>query len=137
MFCVFCVAKIFLKKFDFVLIAWFTMLLMCTPVNHPMENLFFQQFFHQFFTNFFISMRLFLSVRIFHDHLWEYFLFCENLFLSMVICENIFFFCENLFEPFLFVRIPSYLWSFVRIFENISLLFTTDVKISKCINTII
>ena len=96
LFCVFCVAKIFLQKSVFAS--------MCTPFNSPMEN--------YFLPFFFICMDLFLIVWIFYDHLWESFLFCENLIVSMFICENLFFFVRIFLNP-------SYLWESLPIYDGL------------------
>ena len=72
-----------MKRFKIVLIASFTLLLTCTPLNLPIENLFARTYFY-----------LWSSVRIFP--------FCENLlnlFLFMIICENLLFLWES-FESF-------------------------------------
>ena len=98
----FCKKKI--KRFKSVLIPPFSILLMCTPLNHPMKSY------------------LYALIFIYDHHLWGSFLFMgifsfyENLFLFMVICENLFFLWELFWiSSYLWssVRISSYLWSII------------------------
>ena len=112
LFCVFFRLKFLSKRFEIVLIASFIILLMCTPLNLPMEN-YFPIIQHQsFFTNllificmhlFYLSepilicQNLFLSVRTYF-HLCTLVFICENLFLSMIIFDDLFLLmiiCEN------------------------------------------
>ena len=77
--CVFVRSKSFCKKkkkknwLEIILIASFTILLTCTPLNLPIENLFVLTYFY-----------LWSSVRIFF--------ICENFFLFMIICVNLCFY---------------------------------------------
>ena len=105
--------KFLLKKFEIVLIASFTILLMCTPLNLPMENDFpiiqHQSFFYHIYlfssvcTYVYLSepvlicQNLFLSVRTYF-HLCALVFICENLFLSMIIFDDLsllMIICEN------------------------------------------
>ena len=70
----------------------FTILLMCTLLNRPIDN-------------------LFVRVTFTRNHLWES-SFYDNFFWIFFICENLFFLWK-LFESFLPVRISFYLWSSV------------------------
>ena len=77
-FCAFCACEIFLqkkiKRFKIALIPSFTVLLMSTPLNLPMES--------------------YLYTLIFiYDHLLKSLLFMRiflNLFLLMIICKSLF-----------------------------------------------
>ena len=84
-----------------------TILLTCTPLNLPIENLFIRTYF------------LWSSVGVFS--------FYGNIFC---LRESLFIY-DHLWGSFLFMRISSYLWSSVRIFsiyENL-FLFMISVKI--------
>ena len=69
-----CTQKLFVKKslLEIVLITSFTILLMCTPINPPIENLFVHTYFYMwssvrtssFYDNLFESLLI-------YDHLWE------------------------------------------------------------------
>ena len=107
----FCVAKISLKKSwncpEFVLIASFTVLPLCTPFNPLVQNYFLPIFFFYLHVPIFncvnilwlfvrissLSENLFFFLRIFLNpsYLWESLLMiiCENLFLFMIIYENL------------------------------------------------
>ena len=88
--CVFVLQIFLLKSLEILLIASFTMPLMCNPLNPPYGEL--------FFTNvFFICKLLFSTVWIFYDHLWESFFIYVYLWGS-------FYFCENFFKPSWSVR---------------------------------
>ena len=94
-FCVFCVAKSFLQKKEFILIASITMLLKCTLSTSLWRNYAWPYFY------------LWESLLI-HYHLRKSFLIYDYLWESLP-------FCENFFELFLSVRTSSYLWLSVRI----------------------
>ena len=124
--CVFCVAEMFLKKLEFVLIASITILLTCAPIKHLFKNLFSTKFSTNFFTAltyFYLCLlisiceNLFLSLNIF-SFLWESLLISENLFFSVRISSYLWepvLFCENLWEPFLFCE---NLWESFLFCEN-------------------
>ena len=104
-FYLFCAAKFFSKKFEFVPIALFTIPLMCTPIDTPIDSYFFYRIF------------LFSFVCTYF-YLLESLLIYDNLFLFRIICKNLFLFmmiCKNLFHLFSSVRNSFYLLSFVRI----------------------
>ena len=65
-----------------------TILLMCTPLKHPMENYFppTQRHFFSSPRNYF---HLWKSLLI-YDHLWESFLSHNHLWKSFFICQNLF-----------------------------------------------
>ena len=102
-----CCRNFFKNKQKSVLITSLTILLTCTSLNLPMENLF-------ACTYFYLSESLFIHDNLgesfllrksffIYDHWWESFWtlpVCGNLFLFMLICKNLFLFmfiCENLF----------------------------------------
>ena len=61
------------------------------------------------------SVRTFSSWQEFlliHDHLWESFIFCKNLLLVMIVCENLFFFVRIFLNP-------SYLWESLHINDRL------------------
>ena len=115
--------KIFLREINrekVVLIASIAILLIWTPLNPPMV----------FFT------------KLFYLHAPSF--KCVNLLWSFVRISS--FCCVNLFEPYLSVRISSYLWLSVRTSSYLwsswgsfktSFCFLVFMKLSKCMNTII
>ena len=102
-----CCRNFFKNKQKSVFITSLTILLTCTSLNLPMENLFACTYFY-LWESLFIHDNLgesFLLRKSFfiYDHWWESFWtlpVCGNLFLFMLICKNLFLFmfiCENLF----------------------------------------
>ena len=94
LFCVFCVAKGFLKNIEFVLLASFTLLLMFTPINPQWRIYFFINFFTNFFTNFSLAFTyyqqcafIFICLHSFSSA-FTYFYSYEPIFIS-----------QNLFLP--------------------------------------
>ena len=73
---------------------------MCTPLNSPMENLFFHQFFtnsiNNFISNFLFSRALFLFICT-YSHLWKLMRICENLFFPVRFFESVFFSAKTYF----------------------------------------
>ena len=126
LFCVFFVAKISLKKIwnclESVLIASFTILLMCILLYYYTTILssthLWRIIFYQLNTIF-----LLYALILIGENLFLFMIICENLLLTIIICENLFLFvkiyfylcalifiCENLFFSF-------YLWSSSKIFS--------------------
>ena len=148
-FCAFCVANIFLKKIELVFIASFTKLLMCTPPNSHLENLFFSAIFYQFFTNFFTKLLSIFTIfyqffhqiyqqiyyqiyhQFFHKFFWS--TFSSNL-PPIFLPHSLIFIYVHLF---LSVSISSYLWKSFLIDENLLELSLTFMRISKSMNTIV
>ena len=104
LFCVFCVAKLFLKKIwncpKFVLITSF-IILTCTTLNPTIEN-FFATNLAPFFCTTFIFENLFFSAKThFHlsvkisSYLSEPMFICIEIFLFMITCRNLFFCVKN------------------------------------------
>ena len=93
-FCVFCVAKSFLKKIWVCLDSLVYYSTDFTPINSLFKNLFSTKFsinFFTAFTSFHLHSLWFLSVRVssylwesllIHDHLWESFLIHDHLWES-------------------------------------------------------
>ena len=144
----FCIAKIFLHRtIEIVLIASFYSTTYVYPPQPAYRELFFTKFFYWHPPIFNCINRKCENFVIIYE-------FCVCVCVCVCVCacvcvrENIFLcVCENLIEPYLSVRISfclmlsvrifSYLCSSVIIFQNIFLLFTVFMKISKCMNTII
>ena len=83
------------------MITSFTILLMYTRFNHPMENYFLPNLTPIFF------------IAFIYFHLCALIFICKNFFLFMIVCENLFLFmiiCENLFFFVMIFLNPSYLW---------------------------
>ena len=104
-FVFFVVQKVFLKKFEFVLIASFTIVLIL-PLSTPYLRIYFSTNLVSIF-----SLHLLLFICICSDfYLLESLLICENLFLFMIIYENLFLFtiiCENLLEHLTFYKLEN------------------------------
>ena len=134
LWCVFRVRKFFLKKIfrlEIVLITSIIILLMCAPIDPPMESLFFTNF----VTNFFTTPTYFLCVCTYF-YLCNYLLICQNLFSSvrissylskpifiraylLIFVKTYFRLSKSIFicvHLFLSARISFFLWSSLRIF---------------------
>ena len=86
----FVLQKFFLEKFEFVLIASFTILLMCTTIDPLFKYLFFLPYLAPLFLLhliIFIWVHLFLSVRV-SSYLWESLLIYDRLWESFLIRDH-------------------------------------------------
>ena len=94
-FVFFVLEKFLLKKIELVLIASFTILVICTPLNPSIKIYFSPIFFFFACTYFDLWESLIIICKksfLIYDHLQEFFwtlLICENLFIFMIICENL------------------------------------------------
>ena len=101
----FVLQKVFLKKFEFVLIASFTIVLIL-PLSTPYLRIYFPPNLVSIFS---LHLLLFICIRS-DFYLLESLLICENLFIFMIIYENLFLFmiiCENLLEHLTFYKLEN------------------------------
>ena len=103
LFCTFCVAKRFLKKFKLVFETSYIILLMFTPLNSPI--------FHQIYHQILWSRALFLFICT-YSPLLELIRICENIFFLVRIFESVLFSVENWFFKSLWKQASVWILSF-------------------------
>ena len=103
LFCAFCVAKRFLKKFKLVFETSYIILLMFTPLSSPI--------FHQIYHQILWSRALFLFICT-YSPLLELIRICENIFFLVRIFESVLFSVENWFFKSLWKQASVWILSF-------------------------
>ena len=108
-----------IKRFKIALIPSFTILLTCTLLDSPIENLFVRIHFYLSSSVRISSIyeNLFESLLI-YDHLWESFLFMRIFWISSYLWSSVRIssFYENLFESLL---IYDHLWESLLIYDQL------------------
>ena len=116
LFCAFCVAKRFLKKFKLVFETSYIILLMFTPLNSPI--------FHQIYHQILWSRALFLFICT-YSPLLELIRICENIFFLVGIFESVLFSVENWFFKSLWKQASVEYYHLICIFhhQNVIMVF--------------